>query len=241
MKKLVSLIVAMLLVLTAAAFAEEVVLSVPSVTTTDNTVVEKAETVSGVEVEETFAIVVTPDPEPVVKEITNLYQYVTEEKKAPITYFPEETKTKVLEVLAVKLAGVEKVEEIEDIEAIENLPDLEKMEINEFITVETFDYKEEYGDIKTSFTFVTEYQVEQQVVVLFGLYTGEIDENGEFVVEWIVLDATVEEDGSLSVVIPQEEMLMIQEAQSVAMAVLSEKLEGDAETLAEQAGLITGN
>lgn len=238
MKKLVSLIIAMILVLSAAAYAEA---AVPSKTTTDNTVVEKVETSTGVVVEETFAIVVTPDPEPVVKEITNLYQYVVEEQKAPITYFPEETKTKVLEVLAVKLAGVEKVEEIEDIEAIENLPDLEQMEINEFITVETFDYKEEYGDIKTNFVFVTEYKAEQQVVVLFGLYTGEVDENGEFIVEWIVLDATVEEDGSLTVVIPQEEMLKMQEAQSVAMAVLSEKLEGDAEELAEQAGLITEN
>jgi len=230
MKKLVSLLIAMIMVLSAVAYAD---MAVPSKTTTDNTVVEKIETSTGVVVEETFDIVVTPDPEPVVKEITKLYQYVLEEQKAPISYFPEETKTKVLEVLAVKLAGVEKVEDIEDITAIENLPDLETMEINEFVTIDTFDYKEAYGDIKTSFAFVTEYQVEQQVVVLVGLYSGEIDENGEFVVEWIVLDATVEEDGSLSVVIPQEEMLKIQDAQSVAMAVLSEKLEDDAKALAE--------
>lgn len=254
MKRFVSLILAAMLLLTMTAMAETVVTdqtaatttAVPSKTTTDNTVVEKVESVSGVEIEETFAIVVTEDAKPVVEEITNLYTYVAEEKKAPVTYFPEETKNKILEVLIAKLlkaempadpqpsasaapsTGTETVnplESIADPELLEKLPDIEQMEINEFITIEPIEYKEEYGDIKTSFTFVTEYKVEQIVVVLIGVYTGEVDENGQFVVEWIVLDAVVEEDGSLSVVIPQADMLKMQEAASVAMAVLSEKID----------------
>lgn len=260
MKRFVSLILAAMLLLAMTAMAETVVTdqtastttAVPSKTTTDNTVVEKIESVSGVEIEETFAIVVTEDAKPVVEEITNLYTYVAEEKKAPVTYFPEETKNKILEVLIAKLLKAEKpadpqatadpqpsasaapstgtetvnpLESIADPELLEKLPDIEQMEINEFITIEPIEYKEEYGDIKTSFTFVTEYKVEQIVVVLIGAYTGEVDENGQFVVEWIVLDAVVEEDGSLSVVIPQADMLKMQEAASVAMAVLSEKID----------------
>lgn len=260
MKRFVSLILAAMLLLAMTAMAETVVTdqtaatttAVASKTTTDNTVVEKVESVSGVEIEETFAIVVTEDAKPVVEEITNLYTYVAEEKKAPVTYFPEETKNKILEVLIAKLLKAEKpedpqatadpqpsasaapstgtgtvnpLESIADPELLEKLPDIEQMEINEFITIEPIEYKEEYGDIKTSFTFVTEYKVEQIVVVLIGAYTGEVDENGQFVVEWIVLDAVVEEDGSLSVVIPQADMLKMQEAASVAMAVLSEKID----------------
>ena len=266
MKRFVSLILAAMLLLAMTAMAETVVTDqtaatttvVASKTTTDNTVVEKVESVSGVEIEETFAIVVTEDAKPVVEEITNLYTYVAEEKKAPVTYFPEETKNKILEVLIAKLLKAEKpadpqatvdpqatadpqpsasaapstgtetvnpLESIADPELLEKLPDIEQMEINEFITIEPIEYKEEYGDIKTSFTFVTEYKVEQIVVVLIGAYTGEVDENGQFVVEWIVLDAVVEEDGSLSVVIPQADMLKMQEAASVAMAVLSEKID----------------
>ena len=259
MKKFVSILMAMVMILCMTAAAETVTTTgttasagaVSSKTTTDNTVVEKIESVSGVEVEETFAIVVTEDKAPVVKEITNLYTYVAEEKKAPITYFPEETKVKVMEALIAKLL---KAEEPKDAEApaaplgavestgaatleeltkntapevLEKLPDIEKLEINEFITVEPIEYKEEYGDIKTNFTFVTEYKQEQQVIVLFGLYSGEVDEFGEFVVEWVVLDALVEEDGSLSVVIPQAEMLKMQDSLGVAMAVLSEKVDLD--------------
>ena len=266
MKRFVSLILAVMLLFTMTAMAETVVTdqtastaaAVASKTTTDNTVVEKIESVSGVEIEETFAIVVTEDAKPVVEEITNLYTYVAEEKKAPVTYFPEETKTKIIEVLIAKLfkaapqatvdpqatadpqasvqpsasaapsTGTETVnplESIADPEILEKLPDIEQMEINEFITIEPIEYKEEYGDIKTNFTFVTEYKVEQMVVVLIGVYSGEVDENGQFVVEWIVLDAVVEEDGSLSVVIPQADMLKMQDAASVAMAVLSEKID----------------
>ena len=262
MKRFVSLIVAALLLLSMTAMAETVVTDqtataatgVPSKTTTDNTAVEKIESVSGVEIEETFAIVVTEDAKPVVEEITNLYTYVAQEKKAPVTYFPEETKTKIIEVLIAKLfkadpqastapqatadpqasasaapstdaETVNPLESIADPEILEKLPDIEQMEINEFITIEPIEYKEEYGDIKTNFTFVTEYKVEQMVVVLIGAYTGEVDENGQFIVEWIVLDAVVEEDGSLSVVIPQADMLKMQEAASVAMAVLSEKID----------------
>ena len=257
MKKFIGILLAMVMVLSMTAAAETVsggVTAVSSKTTTDNTVVEKVESVSGVEIEESFEVVVTEDKAPVVNEITKLYTYVAEEKKAPITYFPEETKVKVMEALIAKLLQADKPQEtgkpagpmgavestgaatLEELvsitapEVLEKLPDLEKLEINEFISIEPVEYKEEYGDIKTNFTFVTEYKVEQQVIVLFGLYTGEIDENGEFVVEWVVLDAAVEEDGSLSVIIPQAEMLKMQEADSVAMAVLSEKAELDALT-----------
>ena len=122
MKKFVSILMAMVMILCMTAAAETVTTTgttasagaVSSKTTTDNTVVEKIESVSGVEVEETFAIVVTEDKAPVVKEITNLYTYVAEEKKAPITYFPEETKVKVMEALIAKLL---KAEEPKDAEA----------------------------------------------------------------------------------------------------------------------------
>lgn len=255
MKKFISILMAMALILSMAASAETVATgSVASKTTTDNTVVEKIESVSGVEIEETFAIVVTEDKAPVVKEVSKLFTYVAEEKKAPVTYFPEETKVKIVEALIAKLMQAEKPQEagkpaaplgavestgattLEELtantapEVLEKLPDIEKLEINEFITIEPIEYKEEYGDIKTNFTFVTEYKPEQQVIALFGLYSGEVDEFGEFVVEWIVLDALVEEDGSLSVVIPQAEMLRMQDALSVAMVVLSEKAEMDALT-----------
>lgn len=228
MKKFVSILVAMIMILSATAMAD---VAVPSKTTTDNTVVGKVESSTGVVIEESFAITVTPDAAPVAQEITKLFKAVTEEKKAPVAFFPEETKKQIVETLVAKLANIdiETVKTSENLDTmaagIENFPDLEKMEINEFISITPVEYKEEYGDIETNFAFVTEYEVDQQVIVLFGLYTGEVDEQGEFIVEWVVLDATVEEDGTLTVVIPQAEMLKMQDAAHVAMVVLSEMSE----------------
>lgn len=241
MKKLVCILITIIIILSVTAFAESVSANnaVPSKTTTDNTMIKQPESATGVKVDETFAIVVREDAQPVIEEINSLFNHVVAEKKAPVAYFPEETKEKIEETLIVQLLKAEGVEvPIDDAtgsavvdtaavapEILEKLPDLEEMEINEFISIEPVEYKEEYGDIKSSFAFVTQYQPEQKVVMLFGLYTGEVDETGAFVVDWIVLEAAVEEDGFLSVIIPQAEMLKMQEAENVAIAVLSEKTE----------------
>lgn len=203
MKKLTSILVALVLILSAAsAFA-----AVPSKTTTDNTQVKTVESSTGVKIEESFAIEVAVDAAPVVKEIENLFTFVNEKKMAPIAYFPQETQDKVLEVLKADPAAV---------------VDVNKLEINEIVTIKPIEYKEEYGDIKTEFAFVTRYAAGQKVVAMLSLYTGEVDANGEFIVEWVVLEAEVQADGSIAVVIPQAEMLKMQTAQSVALAVLSE-------------------
>lgn len=206
MKKMIALLMALVLVLACVpAFA-----SVPSKTTTDNTQVKQAETLNGVVVAETFEIKVAADPAPVVEEIAKVFTFVNEKQEAPVNYFPAETKEAIKEVLTAQGAA-EVTEEV-----------LEKMELNEFITIQPVEYKEEYGDIKTTFTFVTQYAVGQKVVAMLSIYTGEVDANGNPIVEWVALNAEVQADGSLAVVIPQAEMVRMQGAQAVALAVLSE-------------------
>ena len=206
MKKMIALLMAMVLALASIpAYA-----AVPSKTTTDNTQVKQIETASDVVVAPEFAVKVAADPEPVVNEIAKVFSFVNEQQEAPVNYFPAETKEAIKEVLAVQ--GVAEV----------NDEVLESMELNEFITIQPVEYKEEYGDIKAHFTFVTQYAVGQKVVAMMSIYTGEVDENGEPIVEWVALEAEVQADGSLAVIIPQAEMLRMQEAEAVALAVLSE-------------------
>ncbi len=225
MKKFVSMLVAMMLVLSMATASAAVV----SKTTTDTTVVQKVETSTNVEVKETFEVKVTENAEPVVKQITQLYKFVTEEEQPVIEFFPEETKAEIKQVVAAKVA--EKILEMPELAGL--TIDVEKMELNEFVTVEAIDYEEEYGDITVNFTFLTEYQPDQIVVALVSLFNGEVDEEDNPVVEWLVVDAVVLEDGSLDVVFTQEEMVKIQDAQTVALAVLSEAAEAE-EIIAEQ-------
>lgn len=206
MKKLIALLMALVLVLACVpAFA-----AVPSKTTTDNTQVKQTETVSGVEAADTFEIRVTSDSALVAAEIANIFTFVNETQEAPVNYFPAETKEAIKEALSAQGAA-----DVSD-------KALEKLELNEFVSIKAVGYKTEYGDIKTSFTFVTRYAVGQKVVAMLSLYTGKYDAQGNPIVEWVALDAEVQADGSLSVIFPQAEMLRMQNAAAVALAVLSE-------------------
>lgn len=212
MKKFVSIIIALVLVLSVSASA-----SVVSKTSTDTTQVETVESMTeGVVIEEGFAVVVTPDAVEVVEEIKSMFVFVNEEKQAPVNYFPEETKEQIKTVLAAKLELAPEAD-------LSEVINLEEMEINEFVTFQTVEYKEEYGDVKVNFTFVTEYAQEQNLVALVSLFNGEVDEEGKQIVEWLVLEAEALEDGTVAVVIPQAEMLKIQSAQTSALLILSEK------------------
>ena len=101
MKKMIALLMALVLMLAyVPAFA-----AVPSKTTTDNTQVKEFETVSDVEVADTFIIQVCNDPVPVVTEIDSIFTFVNETKEAPVNYFPAETKEAIREALSAQGAA----------------------------------------------------------------------------------------------------------------------------------------
>ena len=147
--------------------------------------------------------------EEVVQEITNLYTFVVAEQKAPVEYFPVEVQEKVAEILP---------EEVK----------VETLECTEFVTVRELGYKETYGDVVVNFSFTTQYKAQQKVIVLMGFYTGEVDEAGNPIVEWMPIEATALEDGTLDVTMTQEMLVKFGEAKTVAMAVLSEQTELEA-------------
>jgi len=197
MKRFISLMIAALLICSmASAFA-----AVPSKTTTNATVVTTVTTSTGVEIAETFAVSVQEDSEPVAKEIEKIFTFVSE-GNAPIEYFPVEVKEEIIAKLPETIVDAE-------------------IEINEFVTVDIADYAEEYGDVEISFSFTTVYAPEQTIVALVGIYNGEVDENGEPIVEWIVLDAIVNEDGSVAITFTQDAMVKMQAAESTSLAIIN--------------------
>ena len=235
MNKWMSILVALILVFSMTAYAD-----VPSKTTTNASTVVATESVSGVEVAEDFEVVVTEDKETVTKEIEKIYTFVTESKAPVVEYFPPAVSQKIVETVAEKVAEklAEAVAETVIESAVENaagaatesasakLPEkitAADLEINEFVTLEEKAYTKSYGAVKTSFSFTTVYKPTQTLIALVGVYTGEVDENGEFIVEWIVLDAVANEDGSVEVIFPEEVMLQIQSAESTALAIVSTK------------------
>lgn len=197
MKKWMSILVAALLVFSMTAYA-----AVPSKTTTNAATVVSAESATGVEVAPEFSVAVTEDAEAVTAEITKIFNFVTE-GNAPVAYFP----TEVIEKIAEKIADVA-------------IP-VATLEINEFVTIDETAYTESYGDMKVSFSFTTVYKPSQKLVALVGIFTGEVDANGEAVVEWIAVDAAANEDGTVAVSFPAEVMLKIQSADSVSLAIVS--------------------
>ena len=171
------------------------VAAVPSKTTTDVTRVKAVEST-----EPTMLIEVTEDAAPVVEEIEKIYQHVAVKGQAAIAYFPVETQNEIIALLPEGVKG-------------------SALTMNEFVTLTT---EGTAADVKVTFTFTTRYTVDQKVVVVIGLYDGTRDANGQYNVEWVVLDAEVLESGDIAVEFPAELVERMKNAVATAMAVLND-------------------
>ncbi len=169
--------------------------AVPSKTTTDVTRVKAVEST-----EPTMLIEVTEDDAPVVEEIEKIYQHVAVKGQAAIAYFPVETQNEIIALLPEGVKG-------------------SALTMNEFVTLTT---EGTAADAKVTFTFTTRYTVDQKVVVVIGLYDGTRDANGQYNVEWVVLDAEVLESGDIAVEFPAELVERMKNAVATAMAVLND-------------------
>ncbi len=203
MKKFACVLASMLLALSAAGAMAD---AVPSKTTTDVTQVKTVEAVKEdgtVEAVTGWDIEVAEDAAPVTEEIAKIYQEVFVNGKTAVAYFPAETQ-KAIAVLLPE--GV----------------NASKLMMNEFITLEIVGQMETATDVKVTFTFTTKYEMDQNVVVVIGLYDGTRDANGQYNVEWVALDAEVLENGDIAVVFPAELVEQMNDAAAVAMAVLND-------------------
>ncbi len=223
MKKLLSVLVALMLVLSMTAFAE----GVPSKTTSDLAEITEIETETDAEVSDDFVIEVVEDTIMTAEEVENLYEAVVEEDMAPINYFDEEVQAAILESLN---------ENVPETEALV-LDDLKDWEINEFCSIDAENYDPTYGDVTAVFEFATPYEVGQKLIALLALYDGtrtEVEPNVfRFNAEWIPLDAevieTVTEDGEttsrVAVTFPVEVMTKMEDSVASSIAILSEPFE----------------
>ena len=187
-----ALALASMLLVLSAACA---VAAVPSKTTTDVTRVKAVEST-----EPTMLIEVTEDAAPVVEEIEKIYQHVAVKGQAALAYFPVETQNEIIALLPEGVKG-------------------SALTMNEFVTLTT---EGTAADAKVTFTFTTRYTVDQKVVVVIGLYDGTRDANGQYNVEWVVLDAEVLESGDIAVEFPAELVERMKNAVATAMAVLND-------------------
>ena len=203
MKKFVCVLASMLLALSAAGAMAD---AVPSKTTTDVTQVKTVEAVKEdgtVEAVTGWDIEVAEDAAPVTEEIAKIYQEVFVNGKTAVAYFPAETQEAIAALLP---EGV----------------NASKLMMNEFITLQIVGQMETATDVKVTFTFTTKYEMDQNVVVVIGLYDGTRDANGQYNVEWVALDAEVLENGDIAVVFPAELVEQMNDAAAVAMAVLND-------------------
>ena len=203
MKKFACVLASMLLALSAVGAMAD---AVPSKTTTDVTQVKTVEAVKEdgtVEAVTGWDIEVAEDAAPVTEEIAKIYQEVFVNGKTAVAYFPAETQEAIAALLP---EGV----------------NASKLMMNEFITLEIVGQMETATDVKVTFTFTTKYEMDQNVVVVIGLYDGTRDANGQYNVEWVALDAEVLENGDIAVVFPAELVEQMNDAAAVAMAVLND-------------------
>jgi len=222
MKKWMTVLVAMMMVLSMT-----VAYAAPSKTTSDMTQVVEMTSSTGAVVAEDFVLAVAEDSEAVAEEIAKIFVFVngTEgeaaEAQAPVAYFPVEVQEEIGAALVALVEGTE-----------EEVIDLSKLELNEFVAIDTENYNAEYGDLTANLQFATVYEVDQKVVGVVGIYSGEKDANGEYVVEWNVAAAEVVEitvDGktetAVQMTFTQELLEKMETAATVAMAILSEPFE----------------
>ena len=205
MKKIVSLLVALLLCLFSVAFAE----SVPSKTTGDLTQFEVA--AENMPADSGFFI------RPVVED-EEAYQHHVEICQNEINALIQAESVEEFFGEVKNASG-----EVVDIAA---LLGSETLNVHEFCPLMVGEYAEEYGVVNAKMLFSTPYAKGETVVVLIGLVT--IDQNGAQNVEWVayegvgaeVENAGVEEQGCIQVELNPEIILAIQEGTAL-LAVVS--------------------
>ena len=202
MKKMAMALAAALMVLgVSTAFA-----ATPSKTTTDVTHVQKVEAVKEdgtVAAADGWNLEVTEDADEVTSEIAKIYAHVVTAGNSAVSYFPTETQEALAELFGKDF-------------------DVKTLSMNEFVTLKLTGFEKVTGDAKVVFTFTTKYEVGKKVAVVLGLYNGERDAKGQYVVDWKVLEAEVLENGDLSVVFPLDVLAQMNDAVAVSMAVLGE-------------------
>ncbi len=193
MKKLVSVLVALMLCLTAVAMAE----SVPSKTTDDMTNISvSAENMPA----DSSMVVATSEKDEehlaaCEKEIKKL-----QESASVAAYFGE-----------VKNAAGEVV-------SLTEVLGTDALNVFEFTTLTVENFKEEYGKVTANIQFATSYTPGEKVLVMIGLIT--VAEDGAQNVAWTVFEGVAADDGSINVVLDPATMTSIQNGTAV-MAVIS--------------------
>ena len=210
MKQFVSLLVVLVLCLSAVAFAE----SVPSKTTGDLTKFEVE--CENMPADSGFFIrpVVTDEEEYQEKvEICQNEIVKLAESENVVEYFGE-----------VKNAEGEVVD-------IAALLESDTLNVFEFCPAIAGEYDETYGNVNIKMLFSTPYEKDEKVIVLVGLVTEE--EDGTQTVEWIayegvgieIEDAEVEEQGCIQVELDPEIIQAIQDGTALLAVVSGGEIE----------------
>ncbi len=198
MKKMVAFwLVVTVLLMGITAFA-----AVPSKTTSDISQVVNRASVTKVALSNDFTIEIVDDTELAVAEFDKIYNHAVAQGKAPVIYFSEELQSQVAEKLSPDF-------------------DLSTLELNEFVSIKAKGYQESFGDIEAALKFATKYELNQDIVVLLGLFDGQKDASGNYNVSWTVVEAQAQEDGQLKILFPQGVMVSLQNANAAALAVLN--------------------
>lgn len=200
MKKLTALLLVAVMALSmVSAFAagSKTAADVPAVTPVNETKEEEIEEVPAGDLN--VALVKTEAVDDTINDLKKL----ADEGAAPITYFPkEEVQDKVAEKLPAGVAAKDlEVKEVvglsvEGVESLEGKVDAVAMAVS----------------------FTTPYNPSQTVFPVIGL----VDAEGN--VDWVLVEGTVQEDGSILLTIPAELLAKMAKAASVELAVLSTPL-----------------
>ena len=142
-----------------------------------------------------FVVEVVEDTESSTDLLASIYQLVNDESGSVISYFDD--------AVQQEISG--------------KLPegtDLTKLQMNELVTIQAFNYTDALGDQSATFSFATSYTVEQKLVAMVAIFNAD-----GTVAQWIALDATVV-DGQVVVTFPQS-VLEALNSNSAALAILS--------------------
>ncbi len=173
MKKLVSVLVALMLCLTAVAMAE----SVPSKTTDDMTVIDAS--AENMPADSNFAI------------SAQLTQETEEAKEHRAACQTEIDKLKNSASVAEYFGEVKNA--AGEVVSLSDVLGTDTLNVFEFVPLTVENYKEEYGKVSANMIFATPYTPGDKVLVMIGLVT--VAEDGTQSVEWTMFEGTALDNG----------------------------------------------
>jgi len=148
------------------------------------------------------ATIVSYDDDIAEQELERIYNEVVNENKPVIRCFPREVRYEIRDVFPAYI-------------------DTDKLVISEFVPFKMSGINISNNNIEVRFNLTTNYTITEKLAVLIGFCSGKKEANGDYIFEWVQMDAEPTVTSDVKVTIEKEYIDKIQNSETVILVVLN--------------------